>query len=285
MKICAALFLVVVSLVSFSVPLYASGHGHKTLSVDSIPVHYAVEGEGKPALVFVHCWCCDKSYWKYQVPHFAKRYTVVTLDLAGHGESGMGRDNWTVEAFGADVVTVVEALDLERVVLIGHSMGGPVILEAARRIPGRVIGIVGVDTYQNLESELPEQQRAQFLSPFKADFPGMTENFVRMMFPAGADTALVNWVAADMSSAPSEVGIAAMENMLKFKPREALGEITVPIYSINSDKFPTNVEAGKRSARSFEVKFMPGRGHFVQMEDPEEFNRLLGEIIDELEKQ
>jgi pimeloyl-ACP methyl ester carboxylesterase len=126
----------------------------RALSADNVSISYHVEGKGTPALVFVHGWCCDKSYWKHQVPYFSKRHTVVTIDLAGHGESGVGRKAWTMEAFGKDVVAVVEELELDRVILIGHSMGGAVIIEAARQMPERVTGLVGADTFLDVGNKL-----------------------------------------------------------------------------------------------------------------------------------
>jgi len=74
--------------------------------------------------VFVHGWCCNLPFWDRQVDSFIPRYTVVTLDLAGHGASGQDRDRWTMPAFGQNVVGVVEDLGLDQVVLIGHSKGG-----------------------------------------------------------------------------------------------------------------------------------------------------------------
>jgi pimeloyl-ACP methyl ester carboxylesterase len=85
--------------------------------------------------VFVHCWACDRTYWREQVDVFAADHQVVTLDLAGHGESGAGRETWTVKGLAGDVQAVVEALDLERVILIGHSMGGPVSRRHAAYAP------------------------------------------------------------------------------------------------------------------------------------------------------
>lgn len=254
------------------------------LSADSVRIAYSVSGEGEPALVFVHCWCCDKGYWRNQLDEFSKTHTVVAVDLAGHGESGMNRGKWTIEAFGRDVVRVVEKLGLQKVILIGHSMGGPVVIEAARGMPDRVLALIGVDTFQDLERELPEEARAQWLSGFKADFATTTKGFVRAMFPAGADSALVEKVAGDMASAPPEVGVGAMEDLLGYKAAAALQGLKVPVYAINADRFPTNVDAGKRAAYSFEVKYMPGRGHFLMLEDPKEFNRLLAETIEEITK-
>src|SRR5437867_8235652 len=89
-------------------------------------------GQVTPALVFVHGWSCDSGYWKHQLDHFARNHQVVTLDLAGHGESGLDRENWTLQGFVEDLVAVVETLHLKKAVLIGHSMGGDVIIEAAK---------------------------------------------------------------------------------------------------------------------------------------------------------
>jgi pimeloyl-ACP methyl ester carboxylesterase len=270
--------------VSLAAPAFAAPELPAVLSSDGIPLAYDVRGAGEPALVFVHGWCCDRSYWKNQVPYFEKKYTVVTVDLAGHGDSGLGRKDWTIESFGADVAAVVNALGLDKVILIGHSMGGPVNLEAARLLPGKVIGLVGVDTYQDLARQTPPEQRDRFIAAFTADFPAVTRQFVMSMFPANADTALEAGIASDMASAPADVGIGAFKSLMSYDAAAALEKIRIPIRCINADRWPTNVEGNKKLAYSFDVKYMPGRGHFVQLEDPATFNRLLDETIGEIVK-
>jgi hypothetical protein len=88
---------------------------------DGVEIRYEVAGSGEPALVFVHGWSCDRSYWRAQVDHFAASHRTVALDLGGHGESSLGREDWTMASFAGDVRAVVEALDLRGVVLVGHS--------------------------------------------------------------------------------------------------------------------------------------------------------------------
>src|SRR6267143_1352983 len=105
----------------------------------------------RPALVLVHCWTCDSSFWQDQVARLAKSRQVVTLDLAGHGRSGRTRKDYTMEAFGQDVKAVADKLKLDRMVLVGHSMGGAVILEAAKRLGSRVVGLVPIDTLLDVE--------------------------------------------------------------------------------------------------------------------------------------
>ena len=252
------------------------------ISSDGVEISFDKQGKGKPALVFVHGWCCDKSYWDFQVPHFSKQHQVVTIDLAGHGESGLNRQNWTIESFGQDVVAVIEKLNLDQVILIGHSMGGPVNIEVAKQIPKRIIGLVGVDTYHNFETEYTPEQIDGYLSSFKADFVESSNNLVRGMFQSNADSTLVEQIVKDMSSAPEKVAIGALQGFLTFDRVGALEEIQIPIYCINADQPFTNIEVGQRNTVSFEVKLMQGVGHFVMMEDPEKFNQLLTETVKEL---
>lgn len=251
-------------------------------SADGQEIRYAVEGKGDPAILFVHCWCCDRSYWKDQVPYFAGKYRVVTLDLAGHGASGLGRAEWTIPAFAADVAAVATKLDLRRVILVGHSMGGPVALEAARLLPGRAIGIVGVDNFQDFSQKYTPEQQAQFIGMFQGGFAAVTDGFVRGMFPAGADTALVAAVAADMSECPPEVGIGAMGSLLAYDPASTLAELAIPIRNVNSDKWPTNVEGNRKLAKDYDAVIMPGYGHFLHREAPTEFNAVLDRLIAEI---
>jgi pimeloyl-ACP methyl ester carboxylesterase len=252
-------------------------------SADGIPIAYQVKGKGDIALVFVHGWCCNKGFWDAQVPYFSKHYQVVTLDLAGHGESGSNRKEWTMQAYGHDVAAVVKKLELKKVILLGHSMGGPVIAEAARLLPKQVIGLVAVDTFINVEQKFPKEQFDQLMAPMRKDFAKGTESFLRTwMFTPKTDAKLVEKIVKVMSSAPPEVGIRSFEGMFKQDLLAVLKEVKVPIRCINADKLPTNIEAGKRHAVSFAVKIMKGVGHFLHMEDPETFNRLLEETVKEL---
>jgi len=254
------------------------------VSADGVSIAYEVRGEGEPALVFIHGWCCDRSYWNEQLPHFAQKYKVVAIDLAGHGESGLDRKEWTMGAFGEDVVAVVNKLNLEQVVLIGHSMGGFVILEAGRKMSKRVLGLVGVDTLNDFEEKLTQEQIDNWITPLRADFIEGNSNNVRTMFTPNSDSALVEKIVADMSSAPQDVGLGALEGYIDFQNNEiirVLQEVKAPITCINSDKYPTNVETNQHHSPAFKAKIMSGVGHFNMIEDPETFNRLLEETIQE----
>ena len=276
--------LLLITLLLFILPGCTRKNGQQVLSADNVTISYHVQGQGEPALVFVHGWCCDKRYWKFQVPHFANQYKVVTIDLAGHGDSGRGREDYTIEAFGGDVVAVVEKLRLDKVILIGHSLGGTVIIEAARQMPGRVIGCVGADTLHDIGKGHSDKENEKMIFKLELDFAGTMQNFVRGAFKPEADPEVVAWVVDNMSSVNPKAGISVIKNIGKYDLKEAVKDVQVPIVCINSDFLPMKVEANRKYAQNYEVKMMPGIGHFVMMEDPENFNQLLTDTITEIRK-
>jgi pimeloyl-ACP methyl ester carboxylesterase len=250
------------------------------VSADGLTVHYEVHGIGTPALVFVHGWSCDRTYWSGQVDYFAVRHQMVTIDLAGHGESGTGRESWTMPAFGDDVVAVIERLRLGSTVLVGHSMGGDVIVEAALRLPGRVAGLVWADTYSTLGEAITDEEVRAFAAPFREDFVTATRALVRRMFIASSAPELVERVVTDMSSAAPDIAVDALEHAIGNERAvlAALPQLIVPVVAINPDYRPTDVEALRR--HGVRAVLMPGVAHFLMMEDPETFNRLLDEAIE-----
>jgi len=253
-----------------------------TTSSDGVPIHFTTLGQGEPALIFVHGWTLNGTFWEQQLGHFAERYQVVAVDLAGHGESGIDRDQWTMAAFGGDVAAVVDDLGLDRVVLIGHSMGGAVVLEAARRLGGRVDGLVFVDSFFDPDNESPEEEEKEIVELFRADFRGNVDSMSKQyFFTADADSLLKDRIANHMSSFDPNIGVAAITELFAYKDWEVIGEMDVPMAAINANMYPTNVE--RLYEYGVEPYIMEGVGHFLMMEKPEEFNRILEEAVQELD--
>jgi pimeloyl-ACP methyl ester carboxylesterase len=248
-------------------------------SADGVPIHFHVEGEGSPPLVFVHGWSCDATYWDKQVGKFRKQHRVVTVDLAGHGQSGSGRTDWSIPAYAGDVRAVLEALDLRQAVLIGHSMSGYVIVETARLVPDRVVGLVPVDFLFDIESSPDPDELARFIDGMTRDFRGTAGAFIRGMFLEDADPDLVERIVADMTSAPPEVAVPTLRGVFGFDIAAAITQVRHPIHAINSMSHPTRVEINQRYAPRFEVTLMDGVGHFPMLEDPKRFNRILAQTI------
>lgn len=255
----------------------ASGHGGEI-------IEYEVVADAPTTLVFVHGWMCDRSFWREQRSHFAARLGVVLLDLGGHGASGASRDEWTIESFAGDVMAVLESLDLRDAILVGHSMGGPVVAEVALRAPERVRAVVGVDTYQYVGARwLQGQGVATLVAPLKNDFRGTAAGWVRDMFTSSSDPALVQAVLEGMIEGPPTVGVPATESMFTWyrdRAVEVLRAIEQPLWTINSSEYVgTNVAALRSNVPGIEVRIVDGVGHFVMLEAPESFNRALDEVL------
>ena len=252
-------------------------------STDGVSIHYDARGDGEPALVFIHCWTCNRHLWDAQMSEFSKDHRVVALDLAGHGDSGMDRKDWTMGAFGEDVKAVVQALGLKRVILIGSSMGGPVCLEAARRLGDRVVGIVPVDTLHDVGQRMPAEQVEAATQRMKADYKAEVTKFItQYLFAPSTPAAVRERVLATSTSAPPEIAVAILRSSWQYDPVPALREINCPIRAINADRYPTNLAENRKYAPQFDAVIMKGVGHYPMLEDPRRFNDLLAEALRDL---
>jgi len=256
---------------------------HEIAAADGVPIVYDVRGSGEPTLVFVHGWLCDASFWDGVVPSFEGDHRVVTVDLPGHGRSGRDRDRWTVADLAADLAGVLEGLGLDRTVLVGHSMGGPIALLAAARVPERVLGVVGVDTFQNAEMQFPEDALRGLIASYESDFAGTCARFVDSMFPEGADGALVERVRGRMCGGDPTVGVALMRDFPNWDYRAALrGVGAMPVRAINASTMPTAVEVNRKYSADFDVALVDGVGHFLFLERPAEFDGKLAAALDDI---
>ncbi len=254
-----------------------------TSSIDGTPISYEIYGSGEPTLVFVHGWSCDSRYWRAQIPHFSKNYRIVVLDLAGHGHSGMSRQRYGMIDFGQDVRAVVDAVGSPSVILIGHSMGGTVIAEAARLMPNRVIGLVGVDTLENIEYPLTREEFRTMVEPLEKDFANASRQFVGEMISPQTDPRLREWILADVGAAPPAVALSAMNEMMEQyitgEAAKVFEKIKVPVVTVNGDLWPIDYEANRRHMVSYEAIVLKGADHFLMMNRPEEFNGALEKAI------
>jgi pimeloyl-ACP methyl ester carboxylesterase len=255
----------------------------RSLAGDGTSIRYRVYGRGEPAIVFTHGWSCDSGYWDAQLDHFAANHAVITLDLAGHGESpGRQGTDWSIAAFGADVAAVIADSGARRVVLVGSSMGGPVALEAARRLPGQVVGIVGVDTFREIATPLPKELWDGLVEQMRVDFVGATAVFVGKDFFTGrTDPVLKRWIVEDMAAAPPEVAIPAVLALAAYDAGPALAALDLPVLAVNASGSPTDEAATKRIEPRFRLVELQGVGHFPMLEDPSTFNRVLERILAE----
>lgn len=252
-------------------------------TADGNRVPYDVVGDGEVTVVLVHCWMCARSFWEAQVPVLSEHYRTIAIDLPGHGEASDDRATWTVAAYGDDLAGFLEGLDLRKVVLVGHSMGGPVSLRAAAQSGERVLGIVAVDTLHDAEFRFPEEQMNEFVAAFEADYPATCNEFVREMFPEADAAEALNTVQETSCGAErAPIGVALMKDFGTIDMAQWFREAGVPIRAINAAQpNPTQVETNRKYA-DFDAVLMEGVGHYPHLSRPQHFNPLLLDAIAEL---
>jgi pimeloyl-ACP methyl ester carboxylesterase len=272
-------------------PPAADGSPRIADSADGVHIEYRVRGNGAALVVLVHGWSCDSNYWRAQLPALTPNHTVMTVDLAGHGASGRNRSDWSMRRFGEDVVAAVRDFEADSgtaarpLILVGHSMGGPVIVEAARLLGAPVRGLIGVDTFKFFgEAPTDPKVAADMMAAMRQDFIGTTRQFVTSsFFWPDSYPELSRQIANDMSSAPPEIAIAAMVSTRAwFEGKHDLSDIKVPVIAINGDMRPTDDAAIRRRVPTFRSVTMQKHGHFLMMEDPAGFNPLLLREIEAL---
>jgi pimeloyl-ACP methyl ester carboxylesterase len=248
-----------------------------TLSPDNVHIEYRVLGHGEPAVILIHGWACDANYWNEQFDALKSRYTVVAVNLAGHGGSASNRTDWSIANYAADVAAVARQLPNQRLVLVGHSMGATVALAATPLIGSRVIGIIAVDALRSVgQPPLAPREVEQRVAPFRADFVGETRKLVsESLFPRNANHVLVQKVAYDMSLEPPAVAVPSLQALLSLDLAALLPAIHVPVYAINSDLLPTDAARIRKSIPNFTLDVLDHSGHFLMLEDPARFNPLL----------
>jgi len=253
-------------------------------AADGVEIVYSVAGKGEPALVFIHGGLANRGFWDGQLKEFGKRYRTIALDLAGHGESGADRTKWGIPEFGADVKAVVDAEKAKKVIIFGNSLGGPVAVEAALLLPGRALGVVGVDTFQLLEGVLSAEDMRQRGEYFDKDYAGALKTMVGMLFHKDADPAIVADAEKRMSGTSPAAARAMFLGMAGYDGGAAAARLTVPLRAINGDLYPTSVEANRKIKPDFDAVIMKHMGHYPMLERPDEFNRLAAETIASLTK-
>ena len=256
----------------FATPLLAA-------TLDGIPLHFTVAGKGAATVILVHGWTCDETSWSANTPALAERYRAVTLDLPGHGQSGSpANGKFSMDLFARAVEAVRAEVGAERVVLVGHSMGTPVIVQYARGYPQHAAAMVFVEGVVTLGANRGRKpDTARLLGP---DGLRIRDANTRGMFSAATTPELQRRILKMMLSAPPATAAGAMAAM--YDPaiwkEDVIGLPVLAIYAAHSGLASRALM--QRHYPEMEYAEIPRSGHFLMMEKPAEFNRLLLEFLD-----
>jgi pimeloyl-ACP methyl ester carboxylesterase len=253
-------------------------------STDGIKIHYTETGNGNKAIVFVHGWLGNGSWWKEQEAYLKDQYKLVCIDLGGHGKSEKTRQNWTSKQYADDIRAVVEQLNTSGVILVGHSMSGAYVVEAAATLP-QVKALVLVDTLKDLDAKFtPEQAEEYMYSHYRSDFKSAVENMLPQYLFAEKTPADVQRRLQDefLMNSP-DAAINALKPLYEMDLQSMAKVLDIPVRAINSDAQPlTSLENNRKYFKDYNYHTITETGHYPMLERPDKFNELLNETLKEI---
>jgi pimeloyl-ACP methyl ester carboxylesterase len=237
-------------------------------------------GGGLPVL-FVHSLAGNGGQWSLQLDHLRRRRHAVALDLRGHGDSDPAEDGaYDVPSLAADVGAVANHFALRRFVLVGHSLGAAVAIHYAAEHPERVAGLLLVDPNGD-QTRIPRGQLEPFLEALRAEPLGELEAYFRQL-TVGGDRDAARWVIEDLRLTHEDAIAAAVEGAADFAPLPALARYGGPRLSVISDanSLPYSLH---HLLPDLPVQLVRGTGHWLMMDRPEVFNRILDDFLEQVE--
>ena len=259
----------------------ASSAAAGTARYDGVRIHFESFGSGAEALVFVHGLACDLDVWRFQAPVFSARTRVLLVDLPGFGASDKPRRAYTMDFFARSVDAVLHEAGVARAVLVGHSMGTPVVRQFARLFPGETLALVAVDGSLRKFPGGPEAADA-FIAPFRSpQYREATARVLDASFPTPGTEALRDREKAVALSTPQHVMVSALEGM--FDPaiwsEDPIGVPLLVVTARSTSWGPDYEAAVRRLAPAAEYHELEGTGHFLMLEKAEDFNAILAKFL------
>ena len=253
------------------------------LERDGVALYWERAGAGGRPVLLVHGWCCDRTYLAPQVRHLADGgFDVISVDLRGHGLSDKPEQRYDIADFTDDVAWLIGALDLERPVVIGHSMGGIIAYDLGCRYPGLASALVMIDAaivrppsgHSAMSSVLEKLRGPDYRNALR-------ELVVATLFIPTDDADRRERILEAMVATPRHVITAAYAGLAGFEPVAMPAEPATPSLYIAADEpVPRSDIARLRElAPALQVGQTVGSGHFCQLEVPEQVNAMIDRFL------
>jgi pimeloyl-ACP methyl ester carboxylesterase len=235
-------------------------------------------GSGGLPVVFVHSLAGNTSHWSAQLEHLRKERRAVALDIRGHGNSESPKDgNFAIESLASDIDTVADELGLKQFVLVGHSSGGTVSIAYAGSHPKKVAGLLLADPSGDAR-KVPAEQVNLLIGTLESDSYSTAIEAYYSMLLTGSQPAVREKVILDLRNTPRETVIGIFKSSLRYDPLTPLQLYKGPKLSVY-----TSLNDAPFSLHNLDTDLphiqVTGTGHWLQMDKPEEFNRILDDFL------
>ncbi len=235
-------------------------------------------GRGGLPVLFVHGNGGNRTQWAAQLEHLRASRRAASFDLRGMGESEPAANaDYSVEGFAEDAAALAGALGLERFVLVGHSYGGAVVAAYAGKHPDRLAGLVFADVAGDIRNLPPAQAEALRRGLLPENYEDFTRRWFEGILVKGTD-ATKTAVFRSLRTTRPEVFIAATNGLYTFDPAAALAAYCGPRLHIASYVADNSI-AIHRGFKDMSVRVIPDASHWLMMDRPEEFNRILDDFL------
>jgi pimeloyl-ACP methyl ester carboxylesterase len=251
----------------------------ESVSVAGIRLVYDTAGAGDPPMIFIHGWCCDRSFFAPQFAYFAAGHAVAAMDLRGHGDSGRPGPRpgaYDMDVLADDVLSVAAAAGFGRPVLVGHSLGALVGLTCAARVRA-IRALVMVDPAPITNERAKEFFRGSVAAVAADEDGSWRRKFAESLF-LPTDVARRTAIIERMSASPPGIAAEVMRVMGEFGDA-VLAKVSVPVLSIGSAR-PANRSADlRRLCPAITIGQTVGSGHFNMLEVPGQVNAMIERFL------
>jgi pimeloyl-ACP methyl ester carboxylesterase len=235
-------------------------------------------GAGGVPVLFVHSLAGNTGQWAPQLAHLRPERRAVALDIRGHGRSDPPRNgDYSISSLAADVWAAADALGLERAVLVGHSMGGTVALACAAARPERTAGLLLVDPNGD-QRRLPAAMLAEFQAALESPAYAETIRTHWLRITAGGNPDVRATVVRDLEGTPRPTVVEIFRALSAFDPLPALARYQGPRLSLITALNETPIGL-HRLVADLPYRVVPGTGHWIHLDRPDVFNRLMDEFL------
>jgi pimeloyl-ACP methyl ester carboxylesterase len=256
-------------------------------------IHHVATGQGQPPIVFVHGFACAHTDWDAQVAHLSPRHQTIAVDLRGHGASPGAAAECSIERYGADVAEVMRALALPPAVLVGHSMGCRVVIEAALQAPTHAAGVILVDGSQFAPAMATVLQE-RFATP--DGYATITGAMFKDMFTARSDRAVAASVLERAARLPRSIGEKMMTDLQRYDVGRLIGSLAglrVPVmalqatysnekrerHAMSQGQTTPYLDTLRANVQSVRIEIIADTGHFPQLDESTQTNALVDSFL------